>query len=141
MVNYKKIYKQQEALVSDELINSSDTDITNTIPGATAGMVIYNAGQSTVKQMSLDGTWVPVATGGGGGADGKSAYELAKEQNPDVGSLDEWLASLKGATGAAGKAGASVTAITLKTDADGKVTGGTATLSDKSSINITVTTA
>lgn len=47
---------------------------------------------------------------------------------------------LKGATGAKGADGKSVTAISLTTDADGKVTGGTCTLSDSSSIAITVTT-
>lgn len=49
-----------------------------------------------------------------------------------------------GAPGAAGKdgaAGASITAIALTTDANGKVTGGTATLSDKSTVDITVTAA
>lgn len=50
----------------------------------------------------------------------------------------------KGDTGAAGTKGAdgkSITAIALTTDAAGKVTGGTATLSDKSTIAITVTAA
>lgn len=53
---------------------------------------------------------------------------------------------VKGDTGAAGTNGTngadgkSVTAISLTTDADGKVTGGTCTLSDSSSIAITVTT-
>ena len=49
----------------------------------------------------------------------------------------------QGATGAIGPAGAdgkSVTAITLTTDAEGNITGGTATLSDESTIKITVTT-
>lgn len=46
-------------------------------------------------------------------------------------------AGTKGTNGADGK---SVTAISLTTDADGKVTGGTCTLSDSSSIAITVTT-
>lgn len=55
----------------------------------------------------------------------------------------------KGATGATGPAGAngtngadgkSVTAISLTTDSTGAVTGGTCTLSDSSSIAITVTT-
>ncbi len=40
--------------------------------------------------------------GGNGGADGKSAYELAVEEGFE-GDLDEWLASLKGETGATGK--------------------------------------
>lgn len=44
-----------------------------------------------------------------------------------------------GPTGAAGKKGNSVTAIALTTDATGKVTGGTATLSDKTTLPITVT--
>ena len=43
-----------------------------------------------------------------------------------------------GKDGAAGKAGASVKAIKLTTDATGKVTGGTATLTDETSVTITV---
>lgn len=45
----------------------------------------------------------------------------------------------QGATGATGPAGKSVTAIKLTTNAEGAITGGTATLSDKSTIPITVT--
>lgn len=45
----------------------------------------------------------------------------------------------QGATGPAGANGKSVTAIELTTNAEGAVTGGTATLSDKSTIQITVT--
>lgn len=45
----------------------------------------------------------------------------------------------KGDKGDTGAAGASVTAITLTTDADGKVTGGTATMSAGEPITITVT--
>jgi uncharacterized protein (TIGR02145 family) len=33
------------------------------------------------------------------GTDGKSAYELAKEADPTIGSVTDWLASLKGAAG------------------------------------------
>lgn len=44
-----------------------------------------------------------------------------------------------GQNGAAGADGKSVTAIALTTDAEGNVIGGTATLSDKSTIQITVT--
>lgn len=50
----------------------------------------------------------------------------------------------KGNTGAAGNDGAdgkSVKAIDLTVDTDGKVTGGTATLSDNSILDITVSTA
>lgn len=46
-----------------------------------------------------------------------------------------------GATGAKGADGKSVKAITLTVDGEGKVTGGTATLSDNSTLDITVTTA
>lgn len=42
-------------------------------------------------------------------------------------------------TGPAGADGKSLTAIELTIDAEGNVTGGTATLSDKSTIDITVT--
>ena len=45
----------------------------------------------------------------------------------------------KGDTGARGADGKSVKAIALTTNADGAVTGGTATLSDNSTIQITVT--
>lgn len=150
MKGVKKIYDKAEALVSDELIASSDKDITAAIPGAAPGMIIYNAGQTIVKQLSLDGKWVPMASGGAAGKDGKSAYELAKEQNPSVGTLDEWLASLKGEKGAkgdagtagkAGKDGKSVTSIELKTNADGKVISGTVTFDDMTNAAITVTVA
>lgn len=43
--------------------------------------------------------------------------------------------------GPAGKDGVSLTALALVLDSDGKITGGTATLSDKSTIDVTVTTA
>ena len=46
----------------------------------------------------------------------------------------------QGATGPAGVDGKSVTAIELTTDESGRVTGGIATLSDDSTIKITVTT-
>lgn len=54
---------------------------------------------------------------------------------------DTGAAGAKGATGAAGADGKSVKALALTTDASGKVTGGTCTLSDNSTIAVTVTTA
>lgn len=46
---------------------------------------------------------------------------------------------LQGPAGPAGADGKSITAVALTTNAEGAVTGGTATLSDKSTIQITVT--
>lgn len=46
-----------------------------------------------------------------------------------------------GATGAKGADGKSVTAIAFTADSTGKITGGTATMSDNSKVNITVTVA
>ncbi len=179
MVDYKKIYGYDEVLVSDELIQKSDAEIDAAIPDVRSGMIIYNAGYRMVKQRGLDGKWSLVpATGAPGadgkdgkdGQDGKSAYDIAKEKNPDVGSEEEWLASLKGkdgtngtngkdgapgaagkdgapgaagkdgAAGAPGKDGNSVKSITLTVDAGGKVTGGSATLTDESVVDITVQT-
>lgn len=47
----------------------------------------------------------------------------------------------QGVPGANGADGKSITAIALTTDESGKVTGGTATLSDRSTIKITVSQA
>lgn len=54
---------------------------------------------------------------------------------------DPGATGAKGATGAAGADGKSVKALALTTDAAGKVTGGTCTLSDNSTVAVTVTTA
>lgn len=65
-------------------------------------------------------------------------------QGPKGDKGDKGDTGAQGATGATGPAGAdgkSVTAIELTTNAEGAVTGGTATLSDKSTIQITVTQA
>lgn len=63
-------------------------------------------------------------------------------QNEQVGPAGkDGTAGKDGATGAKGADGKSVKAIALTVDTDGKVTGGTATLSDNSTLAITVTTA
>lgn len=54
-------------------------------------------------------------------------------------SFNGWTDIALGTQGLAGTDGKSVTAIKLTTNAEGAVTGGTATLSDKSTIPITVT--
>ena len=51
----------------------------------------------------------------------------------------EQLEALRGPQGPAGENGASVTAIELITNAEGNITGGTATLSNKETIEITIT--
>ena len=170
MADYKKLYCPDTILVTDEVINDGDAAINAALPEARIGDMVHNAGYRLCKQKGLDGKWMTVpATGAPGapgadgkdGADGKSAYEIAKEKNPDVGSEEEWLASLKGkdgtngtngkdgapgaagkdgAAGAPGKDGNSIKSITLTVDADGKVIGGSATLTDESVVDITVQT-
>lgn len=81
--------------------------------------------------------------------DGKSFQQKLesgelKGQKGDKGATgakgDKGDTGARGATGDKGADGKSVTAISLTTDASGKVTGGTCKLSDSSSIAITVTT-
>lgn len=54
---------------------------------------------------------------------------------------DKGETGAKGAAGTNGADGKSITAITLRTNEGGQVTGGTATLSDQSTIEITVSQA
>ena len=65
----------------------------------------------------------------------------AKPTQADCHDLIEGVQGEQGPKGADGAKGLSITAIALTTDVDGKVTGGTATLSDASTVAITVTTA
>lgn len=64
-----------------------------------------------------------------------SLVDFLKEQKGPKGDPGEAGKSIPG------EAGKSITAIALTTDESGKVTGGTATLSDKSKIKITVSQA
>lgn len=81
-----------------------------------------------------DGTFRLKFYGLNGWIDAASGTQGAKGDKGDKGDI-----GAQGATGSAGADGKSVIAITLTTDTEGNVTGGTATLSDKSTINITVT--
>lgn len=66
-------------------------------------------------------------------------FVIPKGEKGDTGAAGaEGAQGPKGDTGAAG---VSITAIALTTDVDGKVTGGTATMSDSSTVTITVTQA
>lgn len=68
------------------------------------------------------------------GAQGPAGQNGAQGPKGDTGAQGP-----AGQNGAAGADGKSVTAITLTTDETGRVTGGTATLSDESTIRIIVT--
>lgn len=73
------------------------------------------------------------------GTQGIQGEKGEKGEKGDAGT--QGPAGQDGAQGATGPAGASVTAIELTADAEGNITGGTATLSDKSTVEITVTKA
>lgn len=90
-----------------------------------------------------DGTFKLRFFGPDGWVDAASGVQGPKGDNGDKGDTGpQGPAGQNGAQGATGPAGAdgkSVTAIELTTNAEGAVIGGTATLSDKSTIQITVT--
>lgn len=79
------------------------------------------------------------------GQKGATGATGAKGEKGDAGPAGpQGPAGAKGATGAAGAKGAdgkSVKAISLTADSSGKITGGKCTLSDNSTLTITVTTA
>ena len=88
--------------------------------------------------------WVDAASGVQGPAGPQGEKGDTGPQGPKGDKGDTGETGPQGPTGATGPAGAdgkSITAIELTTNAEGAVTGGTATLSDKSTINITVTQA
>lgn len=86
--------------------------------------------------------WVDAASGvqgpqGETGPQGEKGDKGDKGEKGDTG--EQGPQGPAGQNGAAGADGKSITAIALTTDETGKVTGGTATLSDESTIKITVT--
>lgn len=92
--------------------------------------------------------WIDAASGvqgpkGDTGPQGPIGPKGDKGDKGDTGNTGpQGPAGQTGATGPqgpAGENGASVTAIEFTSDAEGNITGGTATLSDKSTIEITVT--
>ena len=84
-MDVKKIYRARKALVSDELIMSTDADIDAAILDAEPGMIIYTAGHSIVKQKSLDGSWVLFKSNSGSseGFDFEIATDLEVENMLD----------------------------------------------------------
>ena len=123
-MNVKKMYNNDEALVSDELIEASDDVINASIPHSSVGMVIYTAGYKKAKQKSLDNKWISMSLGGSSGsgaagADGKdgvtpllqkstSAIQVSYDNGStysDLVALSE-LKGAKGDTGAKGATGA-----------------------------------
>lgn len=84
-----------------------------------------------------DGTFKLKFYGLNGWIDASSGVQGPKGDKGDTGPKGDTGA--QGATGPAGADGKSLTAIELTTNAEGAITGGTATLSDKSTIQITVT--
>ena len=74
---------------------------------------------------------------------GKTAYEIAKEVDPDIGTYEDWRESLRGdagGDGANGKDGRTISSITLNADETGTITGGQIQFSDESTAELVVMT-
>ena len=106
-------------------------------PRGATGATGAAAGFGTPTATIDNATGVPSVTVTASGEDTAKVFAFAfknlKGEKGDQGPA--------GAAGAKGDTGASVTAINLVKDASGAITGGTATLSDGTSVAITVTTA
>lgn len=90
-MDIKKIYSNAEALVSDDLINSSDAVINAHLPHSAPGYVIYTAGYATIKQKSLDNKWIAVSSSGGSGsagADGKDGVSITSVEQITTSAAD-----------------------------------------------------
>lgn len=116
----------------------SNSEVINACYVTSAETFVYSVPASSVVFDDGDNFQAKLESGelkgekGDKGATGATGPAGAKGDKGDTGA--------RGATGAKGADGKSVTAISLTTDASGKVTGGTCKLSDNSSISITVTT-
>lgn len=95
------------------------------------------------EKTTVEGTeYIPIVDTDGSNKKMKSS--LLKGQKGDTGAQgpqgETGAQGPAGANGADGQDGLSVTKIELQKDAEGNITGGTATLSDESTIAITITT-
>lgn len=70
----------------------------NSVPKKEMGIECYVIDEAIEYKMNSEGRWFPqkpISGGGGTGADGKSAYEIACDYGFE-GTEEEWLESLKG---------------------------------------------
>lgn len=102
-------------------------------------ILVSNQNIKTVNGLTLLGSGNIVIPKGDTGPAGPQGEKGDKGDKGDTGA--QGPAGANGAQGPKGDAGISVTAITLTKSAEGVITGGTATMSDGSSINITVSEA
>lgn len=125
---------------NSEVINACYVTSTETfVYSVPASSVIFDDGKSFQQKLESGELKGQKGDKGATGATG------AKGEKGDAGPAGpQGPAGAKGATGAAGAKGAdgkSVKAISLTADSSGKITGGKCTLSDNSTLTITVTTA
>lgn len=104
-------------------------------------MLIYNASRTAAKRMSLDGKWVATSLSGGTvGPEGPPGPTgPAGPAGPTGPAGKDGEDGKDGNPGQDDKDGTSVKSIVLKTNAEGKVISGTATLTDETVVQITVT--
>ena len=74
-------------------------ELKNGTPGAAGkSCTVQEDKEKDGYDLNCDGKVVTIANGKAG-AEGKSAYDIAKEKDPTIKDVDEWLASLKGESG------------------------------------------
>lgn len=131
------------------MIRISEVIISGTAPNSKEVGWLLPLGDGTFKLRfyGLNG-WVDAASGVQGPKGEKGdpfTYEdftpqqLEALRGPQGIQGPQGLAGQTGATGPQGPAGASVVSITLHSDTEGNIIGGTATLSDKTTVEITIT--